>query len=831
MAYLQIQDQDAITHVDFSQLKTQKSIPIVSKAHFTPVASETRMNTKRLKTLVLQAEKSNRDAKVIYNEIKDFNFFTFLYDQQNFQEDDMIHMCKYLNYESHKAGSTIYTEGDPIDFKIYLVLSGQLTKAVKKLDYYSAQNISKLKDKIRVLKTVNKVFIPQRHFDPQEPETPTPNLGIEIRAYPMSIKSQEVLTPTSPPALKFSQHRSVDTNPNLSPPSPTKKKKTMMLATQDSKEEIPPIIQELDQTDILKNIHEDSRDNPTARLLGENSDIFEVARTSPQVEKQKSFLFRKRKPTIVSKDKGVVVDTKKAGEYFGEAALSTSGKVRTESIVAITDCELLVIDKESILKMKDQFEDNAFSVWSFLQSCMPGLEKVHSNVIVDNLVHLLEPKRLEKGSILTQEGDKGTYFYIIKEGECEAFKAWTTNIENHHKFKNKEIEEHYGIEKHITEQLKVFVTTPGSFVGEEILIRSDNCYDYTVKVTTSNATVYMIEKNKFALRFPNDVFVGLKKMYENKKVKNEKVYQAKIQFLLEEFDNLHQSNLQSDRATMSDLPVMEVKRSRFVPLGVTSETPELDSQNQSFRNSELPMIKQAKNILTPEEQEIAKRLQQYQRTQAYLIPYLKIGETPRGAEQWRLVKEFHEQTSEIQKYKFDFGDNYDQRKLDILSNHLKRINILREPAPKPVPEKMETLPRGSYEERGEIIAANLLVSSARMWSEGEEHYLKSISSKAVFSPKSMPSPRLSFLSARKEKGSPVRGGHYLGRGLAGNGQRSPISEQRSIDMVKSSHGSNGASVNFGKSYMNNTNNSKIKSVNKVALKPKVIQGVIRKVQK
>lgn len=89
------------------------------------------------------------------------------------------------------------------------------------------------------------------------------------------------------------------------------------------------------------------------------------------------------------------------------------------------------------------------------------------------------------------------------------------SIKNEMKKLDRNVNEYFKHTHGHTEQVHICSLMEGSFVGEEILFSGMGTYEFTIQAST-NTKVYMIEKGIFALRFPKEVYEGIKRLYEIK---------------------------------------------------------------------------------------------------------------------------------------------------------------------------------------------------------------------------------------------------------------------------------------------------------------------------
>ncbi|CAD8051343.1 unnamed protein product [Paramecium primaurelia] len=109
------------------------------------------------------------------------------------------------------------------------------------------------------------------------------------------------------------------------------------------------------------------------------------------------------------------ITTLKDGQYFGELAL-LERKPRGADIVAITDCFILELDKDSFDRIMSTKAQRQFLHLLETLSCNVMLKDLSKNAI-KALFMIMERKVYNYGDVIYKQGDKGDSLYFIIEGE------------------------------------------------------------------------------------------------------------------------------------------------------------------------------------------------------------------------------------------------------------------------------------------------------------------------------------------------------------------------------------------------------------------------------
>jgi hypothetical protein len=139
----------------------------------------------------------------------------------------------------------------------------------------------------------------------------------------------------------------------------------------------------------------------------------------------------------------------------------------------------------------------------------PELEYV-SNQSMEELIYRLEEKKFSIGDLICKEGDKSDRFYVLGAGQCQLLKTVILD-----ETKNRaQVKEKFKDHLRITDKHKVSVPLcwiePGVFLGDEILTNPTGQFFFNVKVISTDAIVYAIDKPKFFFNFPKAVIEQVK---------------------------------------------------------------------------------------------------------------------------------------------------------------------------------------------------------------------------------------------------------------------------------------------------------------------------------
>lgn len=209
----------------------------------------------------------------------------------------------------------------------------------------------------------------------------------------------------------------------------------------------------------------------------------------------------------------------KRGESLGEQALTENESVRRFSALTTTNCEFLVLSKRDYVEIIKKFSRKKLRKGEFMETRIPFLDSIVSPEVWETLQDSLVEVEYPKGAIVATEKMEGTKIYFVGQGECVLEKNVTIPPRN---------------DRHEIDLIKVkkVIATlgEGSCIGAEIVFNDDQLYTYTIKVKSSSAMLYSVEKSVFLQNFPQQCIDAL---HENLLVK-EQLHEKKIQKIVQE---------------------------------------------------------------------------------------------------------------------------------------------------------------------------------------------------------------------------------------------------------------------------------------------------------
>lgn len=209
---------------------------------------------------------------------------------------------------------------------------------------------------------------------------------------------------------------------------------------------------------------------------------------------------------FIQKKYGKILRIMKTGEGFGEQALLRNVK-RTASIIAKTECELLMIEKEDFTCILEEYKQAYHHKEILLHDVFPFIRKeIHSSKQIEGLIFSFSKENFVKGTILTSEEklNETPKLFVIDEGEFLVEKNIVIN--------GKKIE-----------KARISVIGNKSVVGEEILF--DSQYYYNVTCITMNGSGFVISRNNILKNCPKLLIDNIKKNWEEKKNIRTEIYQ------------------------------------------------------------------------------------------------------------------------------------------------------------------------------------------------------------------------------------------------------------------------------------------------------------------
>ena len=162
----------------------------------------------------------------------------------------------------------------------------------------------------------------------------------------------------------------------------------------------------------------------------------------------------------------------KIGEGFGDNILSDPKSTRPYSILTNTNCEFMVINRKIFADILKKYDKKRRIKSDFMEKKIPFLDSIASHDVWDMLHTLLIDIEYPKGATVISEETSGNKIFFLREGECELEK--TLIYRKNDKTNN------------TSETLRIKKTLAklgsGACFGEEILIKDDPIYNYSIKV-------------------------------------------------------------------------------------------------------------------------------------------------------------------------------------------------------------------------------------------------------------------------------------------------------------------------------------------------------------
>ena len=427
----------------------------------------------QLTSIFLKHEKSKADVKLIYELIRDFHFMIMLChpteDRSDFDLEDVLELVRKMNYIKVETGSILYNQGDPSDGKLYVVFSGEVALVVKDHDHITAQNYERFEneqkkrtiDRLGSCKNINL--------------TSTPRLPV--------LDSQEVENETDDHLFDLLKSY-IANNGNL----------------KIAKNKQKPI----------------SKDEPPEETGGDivRRGLRRVSGLTKAVMQFKKVLKQRHKVINNAQSYGVVRDKLEKGGYFG-GTISLESKKREETAFALKESELLVIDYKDIQSMKLNYTKRRIALRNFMFDNFPKVDQYQSEKIVASLLSTIEERSYDVNSFITTEGQAGNEFYVLRSGTCEIIKEII--IDEGHALDSMMAQSRslLRVKPNLKKKLKLTAVSKGVFIGDELVFHAKK-YCFSVKVTSSKASVIAINRRNFAARFPEPVFNDCKALYHKK---------------------------------------------------------------------------------------------------------------------------------------------------------------------------------------------------------------------------------------------------------------------------------------------------------------------------
>lgn len=121
----------------------------------------------------------------------------------------------------------------------------------------------------------------------------------------------------------------------------------------------------------------------------------------------------------ISADDPSMVVKLREGEFFGEMGL-ISGRRRTATVVAVTDCVVFETPRRTMLKLIQSVESvkRALDKTSILRQIQTHLTPGVPAEDLEDLVETAEIENFKAGEVLFNQGDVGNHMHLIRSGSC-----------------------------------------------------------------------------------------------------------------------------------------------------------------------------------------------------------------------------------------------------------------------------------------------------------------------------------------------------------------------------------------------------------------------------
>ena len=212
---------------------------------------------------------------------------------------------------------------------------------------------------------------------------------------------------------------------------------------------------------------------------------------------------------------GTLLKTYRAGDYFGEQALFTWEK-RLFSAVTSGVCELLVLNRHDFHQIKGKYDEKRKKLYDFMENFVPKFSSKINYQLFEELVQLIEERVVERGTYLTVEGEPCDSIYMIYEGSCEFLK--TVRLDETIVLKDPliSLKQLLRIGPVHTESIPICNVNRGTFVGDESVFREEGTYNFSTRMVSGIASVFVINKEAFVEKFPKIVQEELESLFKAK---------------------------------------------------------------------------------------------------------------------------------------------------------------------------------------------------------------------------------------------------------------------------------------------------------------------------
>lgn len=201
---------------------------------------------------------------------------------------------------------------------------------------------------------------------------------------------------------------------------------------------------------------------------------------------------------------GMINKEIKAGEAFGEKALTSKDEKRSASILTNEDCEFIILMKVDYLNIVGKYNLENKTKLQFLRENIPFIDKVLSTSILDDYLYIFNTGLLKRGNKVIEEGQLGSKVYLLVAGQCRIEKVVC-------------LDQNFSAG---TKKIFIGEINAPAIIGEEVLFekKETRYYKYTVKVSSTDAKFYYCQASLLKIRFPKET---LQKLKENLLSKDE----------------------------------------------------------------------------------------------------------------------------------------------------------------------------------------------------------------------------------------------------------------------------------------------------------------------
>lgn len=131
--------------------------------------------------------------------------------------------------------------------------------------------------------------------------------------------------------------------------------------------------------------------------------------------------------TISSEKEYFKVAEVPAGKIFGELALLSRSAKRAATVIAMKDCHMATLDRNSFELIKKKHEDHIGAKIKHIRQ-IPFLARISQSKLAVHQANFKEHKYI-RGQALAKEGAPLTHLHLVIEGEFECVQ---THTDHHH---------------------------------------------------------------------------------------------------------------------------------------------------------------------------------------------------------------------------------------------------------------------------------------------------------------------------------------------------------------------------------------------------------------